>query len=226
MKDPLLDNPIWQALISGNKLMAEGAENVKYFPADIAPFAGLKDFDQDSFKLLFDLIPKERELVMITAANIEIPPFWNISRKMTLFQMIFNHPKKQTEVNEKIVPLKKRHVPEMLDLTKLTNPGPFSRRTIEFGNYTGIFSGRNLVAMAGQRLHPDPYVEISAVCTYPDHAGKGYGTALIQKHVHDVLNAGNIPFLHVRESNEPAIKLYKSLGFEIRCAMNLNTIQK
>jgi ribosomal protein S18 acetylase RimI-like enzyme len=226
MKDHLLDNPIWQALISGNNHMAEGIENVKYFPGDIAPFAGLRDLNQNSFKLLFDLISEERELVLITAANLEIPPFWDINRQMNLLQMVYNHPKKQINIKENMVPLQKSHVPQMLDLTKLTNPGPFSQRTIEFGNYKGIFSGRNLVAMAGQRLHPDPYVEVSAVCTHPDHTGKGYGTALIQKQVHDILNAGNIPFLHVRESNEHAIKLYESMGFEIRSAMYLNAIQK
>ena len=30
-------------------------------------------------------------------------------------------------------------------------------------------SGDELVAMAGQRMQPDPYTEISAVCTHPDH---------------------------------------------------------
>ncbi len=140
--------------------------------------------------------------------------------------MTCKDPKGQIKIKEKMIPLVKKDIPQMFDLIGLTNPGPFSMRTIEFGNYTGIFAGRNLVAMAGQRLHPEPYVEISAVCTHPDHAGKGYGNALIQKQVHDVLNAGNIPFLHVRESNEHAIKLYKSLGFEIRSPMNLNAIHK
>ena len=48
----------------------------------------------------------------------------------------------------------------MLALTKLTNPGPFAPRTIDFGHYYGVFDGDKLVAMAGQRLHIHEYTEI------------------------------------------------------------------
>ena len=77
----------------------------------------------------------------------------------------------------------------MIVLTEMTHPGPFFNRTIEFGNYKGIFSGNDLVAMAGQRLHADQYVEISAVCTHPAHTGKGYATQLIISQVHQILSA-------------------------------------
>ncbi len=49
--------------------------------------------------------------------------------------------------------LTKADVPEMLALTKLTEPGPFLPRTIELGAYLGIHDSGSLVAMAGERLH-------------------------------------------------------------------------
>ena len=125
-----------------------------------------------------------------------------------------------------IAALGKEHVPQMLSLTKLTNPGPFSERTIEFGNYTGIFNSGELVAMAGQRLHPFNYIEISAVCTHPDHAGKGYGKALVAGQAKQILSAGSIPFLHTRTDNTTAIRLYERLGFTVRSEVMFYVIQK
>jgi len=47
------------------------------------------------------------------------------------------------------MPLTQAHVPEMVALTSLTAPGPFSEETIRFGHYEGIFDDGKLVAMAG-----------------------------------------------------------------------------
>src|SRR5580704_11855881 len=65
----------------------------------------------------------------------------------------------------------KADVPEMLALTKLTNPGPFGTRTHEMGDYFGIRVAGTLAAMAGERLRLQGYTEVSAVCTHPDHLG-------------------------------------------------------
>jgi predicted GNAT family acetyltransferase len=129
-------------------------------------------------------------------------------------------------LNNKIIPLSKENVPEMIELTQLTEPGPFLERTIEFGNYKGIFINGKLAAMAGWRMQPFQYVEISAVCTHPDYTGKGLGTALMKDQVISILDEGKIPFLHVRSDNEIAIKLYKRLGFTVRRHMNFYVLQK
>ena len=67
----------------------------------------------------------------------------------------------------------------MIELTALTKPGPFGTRTHELGLYVGIRDQGRLVAMAGERLKVPGYTEISAVCTHPDHVGKGYAAALM-----------------------------------------------
>jgi predicted GNAT family acetyltransferase len=222
----VLDNPIWHALISGNRNMSVSTELVKYFPKEIATFAGLKEVNQSSLKLLYDMISPERTVILITAESIEIPASWNIIYQSIILQMVSKNPKKPGLPHEEIVHLNKMHVPQMLALTILTNPGPFFERTIEFGNYTGIFKSGELIAMAGQRLHVNQYVEISAVCTHPDHVGKGYGSMLIQHQAQQIVQKGNIPFLHSRSDNDQAIRLYKALGFTTRQEMNLNVIQK
>ncbi|HEV7779710.1 MAG TPA: GNAT family N-acetyltransferase, partial [Chitinophagaceae bacterium] len=105
-------------------------------------------------------------------------------------------------------------------LATLTRPGPFAKRTICFGSYFGIFDNEKLVAMTGQRLHVDNFTEISAVCTHPDHTGKGYAFNLLQHQLQIILQQGQHPFLHVREDNQRAIGLYERMGFTISRPMN------
>ena len=119
-----------------------------------------------------------------------------------------------------------KDIPEMIKLTALTKPGPFFQRTIDFGNYEGIYAGDDLIAMSGQRLQPDPYTEISAVCVHPDHLGKGYAKKLIRNQVRKMMDAGRIPFLHLFSDNAPARTLYETLGFKTRSTMRVYMMEK
>jgi len=38
----VLDNPAWNALISGNKHLYKGSEQVKYFNSEVSPFVAFK----------------------------------------------------------------------------------------------------------------------------------------------------------------------------------------
>jgi predicted GNAT family acetyltransferase len=117
-------------------------------------------------------------------------------------------------------------VPEMLDLTKLTKPGPFGTRTRELGDYFGVRSGGTLAAMAGERLRLPGYTEISAVCTHPDHLGHGYASGLIEILMGRIFSRGELPFLHVRPDNARAIQVYERLGFERRVMLNVVALQR
>lgn len=103
--------------------------------------------------------------------------------------------------------------PEMLELTALTKPGPFGPRTHELGYYVGIRDQGKLVAMAGERLKVPGFTEVSAVCTHPDHLGKGYAAALMTEVMRAIRERGETPFLHVRADNARAIAIYERLGF-------------
>ena len=145
---------------------------------------------------------------------------------MKILQMVFDSPIPPETLNQELITLQDQHIPAMLALTKMTNPGPFSERTIDFGNYKGIFINNELAAMAGYRTQPSPYIEISAVCTHQNHLGNGYAGALINYHIHQIIAASGIPYLHSRTDNANAIRLYQKLGFSIRKEMTFNIIQK
>lgn len=222
----VLDNPAFNALASGNSSLSNGTENVKHFGKSVGPFAGFNETSANNFQSLHDLLPYSDPVVFISPVEVELPAQWKKVNYLQCLQMIYTNDAAQVEATVDIVPLTDTHIPQMLALTKLTNPGPFLERTIDFGHYFGIFNGDQLIAMAGQRMNPKPYAEISAVCTHPDHLGKGYAKQLLLFHANRIKAAGDIPFLHVRDDNERAIKVYESLGFVTRRSLHFYVIQK
>jgi predicted GNAT family acetyltransferase len=115
-----------------------------------------------------------------------------------------------------VVELGADSVPEMLDLVGRARPGPFWPRTREMGTYVGIRENGRLVAMAGERLRPPGWTEISAVCTAPEARGRGHAARLVRALAARIEARGERPFLHVAEENAGAVALYERLGFEVR----------
>ena len=226
----ILDNPIWEGLNTGNKHLASGNECVKYFPSRVTTFAGFRDFDAEEFQLLYNMLPQGSVRATFIPYHIDVPAPWQSLPGLEIYQMIDNGHITQIGSNDMsddmIVLLTNKDIPAMLNLTRLTNPGPFNERTIEFGNFFGIFSGNELVAMAGQRLQVHEYSEISAVCTHPDHQGLGYARRLLLHQMKIIRGEGRKPMLHVKTDNKAAVSLYESLGFEIRRKLEVIIFRK
>ena len=89
MLNRVLDNPIWNAMISGNSNLAIGNGYAKFFPDDVGPFAGLKKFDEQSFQQLHNILPMNRVAVIFSALHLEIPANWEIKESINALQMIF-----------------------------------------------------------------------------------------------------------------------------------------
>ncbi|GGB02522.1 GNAT family N-acetyltransferase [Mucilaginibacter rubeus] len=222
----VLDNPAWNALSTGNKAFAGGNDIAKYFPKEVSPFVAIPEISAENFNLLYDTIPFESHFIFIAPHDVVIPEQWNIVHYLKCLQMVFEGEVPAGFADDDLLPLTEQHVHQMIELTQLTNPGPFIERTIEFGHYHGIFDRDKLVAMAGQRLNPAPYAEISAVCTHPDYLGRGYAGKLLLNQAKRIKAASEIPFLHVKSENERAIKVYEKLGFVTRKEMSFYVLRK
>lgn len=221
----VLDNPAYNALATGNQNLSNGNTQIKYFSKEVSPFVGLKIISPENFHILYDILPHDGPFVFIPVQLTDIPSPWQVLAAIPGYQMVYNGNVLPVD-DSNLVNLTNQHIPQMLELTELTNPGPFAPRAIDFGHYVGIFDGSRLAAMAGQRMNPLPYAEISAVCTHPDYTGKGYAKQLLAFHINRIKAEGNIPFLHVRADNERAIKVYQSLGFDIRSEVCFYVIRK
>lgn len=218
--ETILNNPVYHALNSNDARLGSGSGEVKYFDEEVSPFVAFPEDYDNGFEELFDVFPAGRRVLYAIRTRIKEPAGWEIRHEITGLQFVFHGQAEIIDDSLNLVPLETRHVDKMIALARLTKPGPFDKRTIEFGHYYGVFSNDELVAMTGQRLHPGNYSEISAVCTHPDHLGKGYAAALIRKQLQQICKTGQVPFLHVRDDNERAIALYERLGFIRNGPMN------
>jgi predicted GNAT family acetyltransferase len=210
------DNPVWEALSTVQSHFNQGNDRVKYLPPEVGPFIGLKDWDQEDLKDLVEYIPVHRSFSVMIAKQITLPSYLRIVLTLPLYQMYCPHlipfPIKDLTPRR----LTKEDIGQMLSLTSKTKPGPFLERTIEFGDYLGLFSDNTLIAMAGERLKTEGFTEVSAICTDQAHLGKGYASFLCSLVCEQIFGEGKIPFLHVRQDNTRAIEVYKKLGFRIR----------
>jgi predicted GNAT family acetyltransferase len=125
-----------------------------------------------------------------------------------------------------IVPLTEADAPQMLALATLTEPGPFFARTHQLGDFVGVKEGDRLMAMAGERMKPTGFTEVSGVCTQPEARGRGYAGALTRAVVENILARGEQPFLHVYAHNTGAIALYEALGFALRREMSMTVLTR
>jgi predicted GNAT family acetyltransferase len=221
----VLDNPAFNALNTGNKNLANGNGHIKYFHKEVSPFIGFDENTNANFEELYKLINHDSPVGFVSSTEAQIPNPWQVIYYVMCLQMVYDG--KTSRVDESnLVVLTDEDIPQMLALTQLTNPGPFAERTIDFGHYRGVFDDDKLVALAGQRMNPLPYAEISAVCTHPDYLGRGYAKQLMQYQINRIIAEGNIPFLHVKCDNDRAIKVYESLGFKTRAEMHFYILKK
>jgi predicted GNAT family acetyltransferase len=142
-----------------------------------------------------------------------------------LVQMICTAVPEEPEVAERIVALGQEDVAEMVALATLAEPGPFRDGTPSLGGFLGIRVDGRLAAMAGQRLSPTGFVEVSAVCTHPDFRGRGFARVLVAAVARNIYAAGLVPFLTSIEGNAGAIRVYEQVGFVIRRRFELAVLR-
>lgn len=215
LDDPALDNPAWSSLTGAHARFASGNALVKHFPEDVCPFVGIKDWsDPDIWDAIIDVFGHGAE-VGVSHADPALPDGWT---------RLGTHPGVQLVQTARLQPcrceeaaeLGLEDVPEMLDLVERTRPGPFLPRTVEMGRYIGVRRDGKLVAMAGERLHPAGWTEISAVCVDLAYRRQGLASRLVLDVAHGIQSRGDTALLHASAANTGAIAGYQKLGFRLR----------
>ena len=212
----MLDRAVAASLEGHHARFAQKHGRAVRYESEFAPFFALEDArDPEAWDDLAQLADEGETIVLPGVSTW--PDDWNLIVKLDGVQMVGAEvsPKPDPEA----VVLGPDDVPEILDLIARTDPGPFRRRTVELGTYLGIRRESALIAMAGERLHPTGWTEISAVCTDPDYRGQGLAGRLVRAVAAGIFERGETPFLHAAAANESALRLYEKLGFTLRRTM-------
>lgn len=213
-----LDDPVGSALDGAQRGIALREGRARAYDRRMSPFAALPaDPERDDWDALARLLGPGGVGTLVGSAA-RAPEDWTVLRRVDGFQMVADGPVSgiRPDGPEELVPLGGDDSPRMVDLARRTEPGPFELRTVEFGGYLGVLDGDRLVAMAGERMAPDGAVEISGVCTDPDHRGRGLAGRLVVAVAGAIAARGATPFLHVSAANIGARRLYAALGFRDR----------
>ena len=219
-----LDNPVWHSLMSQHAALAITATGAAKYPPAVAPFAAVGHAPGRAATQLASLVGDDESVYLVGVAP-ERPPGWTLEQEKPCLQMICHAPPAEIP-GPPVTEMSELQRDDMLALTALVFPGFFRPRTLEMGRYLGIYDGRRLAAMAGERMRLDGFQEISAVCTHPDYTGRRYAQRLVSLVSRGACERGFVPFLHVYHDNARAIAVYRQLGFADRANLPLWSLHK
>jgi predicted GNAT family acetyltransferase len=224
-----LDNVIWKALTTRQAQFAQSFGQARRFMPEVSPLAGFREPTPEGYESLAGLLSPRGTIGLFLDAPYQARAGWSLVAGAPMPEMVYqgNGAELQRSSSDPgILELGDADSPDMMELTALTKPGPFNKRTHELGGYLGIRRDGKLVAMAGERLKIPGYTEVSAVCTHPEHTGHGYARILMTEVVLRIRSRGETPFLHVREDNLRAIELYERLEFRQRVLLHFAVLRK
>jgi ribosomal protein S18 acetylase RimI-like enzyme len=211
-----LDNVAWHALTGRQATLGTVEGRAARFDPAVSPFGAVDDLDAEEAWDDLARIVGPGGVAVLFAPIVEIPKGWTLQHRMPCYQFVATGDTPASPA-EGLLELGPSDVPEILELIRATRPGPFDDRTIEFGTYLGARRDGRLVAMTGERMKVPGFTEVSAVCTADEVRGMGLGRTLVSAVVHLIRSRGEEAFLHVLTDNTPAIRLYESMAFTVRC---------
>lgn len=211
-----LDRPIWLALNGRHARFALVRGGARRYDPAYGVFAAVEDRSDASLANLAALVAEHGDVALLEADPPGEAPGVIVASQDLGVQMTASRLTPGPTPPVQLVPLGESDAAAMLALATLTEPGPFFGRTHQLGDFFGIKADGRLVAMAGERMKPDGFTEVSGVCTHPDYRGRGFAAALMRLVGMRILDRGEMPFLHAYASNRGAIALYETLGFAVR----------
>lgn len=225
MADHPLDRAVWASLTTRQAPLGVAVAGARRYRPEYAIFAALDDETPESRAALSALIAEHGAAAIVETGPPPQVPATQVAQRGELVQMIC-----ETLVPARadfaVEPLSDADAAQMLALATLTRPGPFFARTHQLGEFIGVREAGRLVAMAGERMRPDGFAEVSGVCTHPDHRGRGYAGGLSSLVAERIAARGETPFLHAFADNAAAIGLYETLGFRVRARPTMTVLAK
>ncbi|WP_217269555.1 GNAT family N-acetyltransferase [Goekera deserti] len=229
-----LDHAAWTSLTGPHAGFAVGSGTARRYRPDVSPFVavspdeiGPQGVSPAGWRDLVALLEPAETVVLFSWVPVadRLPAGLEVAAALPGLQMTAP-PQQADRADPDAVELGSGDVDDMLDLVARTEPGPFLPRTRLLGRYLGVRIDGRLVAMAGERMHPPGWTEISAVCTDPAARGRGLAARLVGSVAAGIRARGERPLLHVSAANTPAVRLYEHLGFQRRGAGTFTALRR
>jgi predicted GNAT family acetyltransferase len=217
-----LDNPAWTALQTTQHDLARGNPPALRYEQNHAIFAATADHAPASLAALSALVAETGPAILLERHALPPVPRTVRTHRMGV-QMLADIPA-PADPDFAFLDLTDADAAEMLALATLTEPGPFFARTHRLGRFIGVRREGRLVAMAGERMKPAGFTEVSGVCTHPDFRGHGLAGQLMRAVAARIVRRGELPFLHAYADNASAIALYERLGYRHRIDVNVTVL--
>jgi len=214
-----LKNPVWYSLKETHEKFSVNFDGVKFYNPEILTFGAFTDNSKTEMATN-DFINKSQKFFFVSEKDNPIPKRSKVvlEKKIDGCQMVLNN-LNEVEITEDIIHLTERYLDEMYNLIWLVMPGYYQKKSFQLGNFYGIFKDNQLVAITGQRMQTHSFIEVSAVVTHPDYTKRGFARQLVSHTTKEILKKNKLPILHTNKEN-PAIHLYKKLGFKVSRDMN------
>ena len=221
-----LDRPVWASLASHHAPLSVGDAWARRFDPEVNVFASARDDSPQALTALARLLRPGEQVFVLQVPPVVVPEGLVVVKQARGVQMVATRALRDAPPLPGLAALGEADADDMLQLARLTEPGPFLPRTHTMGAFVGVRSGARLAGMAGERLRLPGYAEISGVCTHPDSRGQGLARGLSAFIGQRIQQRGEQPFLHAWAANVAAIALYESLGFAVRTEVQVAVLQR
>ncbi|RLG88089.1 MAG: hypothetical protein DRO18_02080 [Thermoprotei archaeon] len=119
---------------------------------------------------------------------------------------------------DKAIRLSDNNLTDFLELERIAGriiSEDVAREILTRWRYYGLYVNGTLVSIACRYLAlPEVHI-IGDVFTHPNFRGRGYAKIVTSAVTRDAVLSGAHALLHVREGNDPAIRVYRALGYRV-----------
>ncbi len=132
--------------------------------------------------------------------------------RMGLDEASFQSP----EFDDRVERLGHRDTAAIMELYEHYPDNFFEPHQLETGFYYGIRDGDKIISMGGVHVVSEEYdvALLGNLVTDRAHRGQGLATAITGRLIDELFDQVSLLALNVGEDNEPAVRLYRSMGFE------------
>jgi GNAT superfamily N-acetyltransferase len=225
LPESLFLDPALTALQTTHEHFALTSGEAVRYPAAVTPFAAIASPTTAALRDLRTLLAPDEFVWVAALGDADLAAAGLVLRTtINVLQMVLPPHIELPSADPAILPLSCSHASEMVALTEIAFPGFFRPRTCEMGDYFGIYSNSQFIAMGGERLRFPGYSELSGICTHPAYRGRGHAARMLFHLARLERSRGVVPWLHVTATNHTAVDLYLRLGFETVRSIRLSKL--